>query len=203
MKEVLLFNAGDGTFGVDLSRVSKILSSSVAAEEAPMPPRLADLLDMSGGEDRESPGQAATLVLDGGDLTFRVDRISGVATAHDGEIVSLPSVFGGSARRFFPEVLLGSSGPALLLHPEAAAGGADFADGGLPAHGAESDAVSSDMSAADLEAWMLRRIGSDEMTRRIEAVMRRLSEATAQEGMARIRAVLARRDADAGGDGDS
>lgn len=199
MIQVLMFTAGDGRFGVDLPRVANIRKADADSGERPGAPRLADLFDLSpelsDGAGDAGADQVVTLTGDHGDVSLRVDRIDGVANAHEGEILPLSPVYGETARRFFPRVLLAEAGPVLMLDPEAVAG---IADGHPPAPDrlpeAETDAAPSpaEMSDADLEDRLLRLISSEPMTRRIETMIHTLSKPAAERGLSRMKQALKR-----------
>lgn len=195
MIQVLMFTAGDGHFGVDLPRVANIRKAAPDSGDRFQVPRLADLLGLSGGAGDADADQVVTLTGDRGDVSLRVDGIGGVANAHEGEILPLSPVYGETARRFFPRVLLAEAGPVLMLDPEAVAG---IADGHPPAPDrlpeAETDAAPSpaEMSDADLEDRLLRLISSEPMTRRIETMIHTLSKPAAERGLSRMKQALKR-----------
>ena len=195
MIQVLMFTAGDGRFGVDLPRVANIRKAAPDSGDRFQAPRLADLLGLSGGAGDADADQVVTLTGDRGDVSLRVDGIGGVANAHEGEILPLSPVYGETARRFFPRVLLAEAGPVLMLDPEAVAG---IADGHPPAPDrlpeAETEAAPSpaEMSDADLEDRLLRLISSEPMTRRIETMIHTLSKPAAERGLSRMKQALKR-----------
>ena len=203
MIQVLIFTAGDGRFGVDLPRVANIRKAEADSGDRVQAPRLADLLDLSlglslglsGGAGDAGADQVVTLTGDHGDLSLRVDRIDGVANAHEGEILPLSPVYGERARRFVPRVLLAEAGPVLMLDPEALAGIAGDHHPGpdrLPEAETESAPPPAEMSDAELEDRLLKLILSEPMTRRIETMLHRLSEKTAEQSRYRIKRAMKR-----------
>ncbi len=199
MIQVLIFTAGDGRFGVDLPRAANIRKAEADSGDRSQPPRLADLFDLypglSGGAEDAGADQVVTLTGDHGDFSLRVDRIDGVVNAHEGEILPLSPVYGETARRFFPRVLLAEAGPVLMLDPEAAAEIADdHPSGPDPLPEAESEAAPppAEISGAELEDRLLKLILSEPMTRRIETMIHRLSEKTAEQSLYRIKRAMKR-----------
>lgn len=202
MIQILLFEAGGGRFGLDLALVQTIRKMEEPSGHPPAVP-LAGLLGLSGGG-RNNPDQAATLVLSEGDLALRVDRIGGVATAHEGEFSPLPPVFGEKARRFCPRILTDDAGALLMLDPavvtEAAAEGAS-SPGEVSDRSPEAAPPPADVAAEALEARLFRRITSEEMADQIEALIRRLSQEAAVRGVRRIRRILKGKAPGSGGGG--
>jgi len=195
MIQVLIITAGDGRFGVDLPRVANIRKAAPDSGDRFGPPCLADLMDLAGGADDAGADQVVTLTGDRGEVSLRVDGIGGVANAHEGEILPLSPVYGETARRFFPRVLLAEAGPVLMLDPEAVAGIADDhppAPPRLPE--AEPDAAPppSELSEAELEDRLLKLILSEPMTRRIETMIHALSTTAAERGLSRLKQALKR-----------
>ncbi len=191
MIQVLLFYAGGGMFGIDLPLVANIRKTEPEEETRRSPVHLAGLLALPDGNGGEASDQVVTLTPDGLDLSLQVDRIGGVANAHEGELLPLPPVFGEAARRFFPRVLLGEAGPVLMLDP------AELAAAIYPAPGTDDDepARTGDAPAAsmaDLEDRLHRLITSEEMTQQVEAIIHRLSERAAAEARARLQRAVTR-----------
>lgn len=204
MIQILLFEAGGGRFGLDLSLVQTIRKMEEPSAGHPPAVPLAGLLGLSGGGGRNNPDQAATLVLSEGDLALRVDRIGGVATAHEGEFSPLPPVFGEKARRFCPRILTDDAGALLMLDPavvaEAAAEGAS-SPGEVSDRSPEAAPPPADVAAEALEARLFRRITSEEMAGQVEALIRRLSQEAAVRGVRRIRRILKGKAPGSGGGG--
>lgn len=187
MHRVSTVGAGCPTavFGVDLSRVVKIRMAAVASYDDGQG-EVDDYLDQNLAElaavfgEGEESADASTLGLttaDGGLLWLRVARVRGVATAYEGEMVPLPTVFGARARQFFPNVLIGKDGPALLLDLE-----------GNPSN-VETRCIAS-LSTWDLDEQIQRKIASEAMREIVEDRMRQLADKAAMEGMARIKRAL-------------
>ena len=150
-----------------------------------------------------------------GDLAVGVDRLDGVVNAGDDRVDPIPRSFGREAAALFSGVFKSESGPVLLLRPEGieTAGDRSPRDGatarievsadrsGEPPTGADPGrrqvlTVMGDAAAegsSDLDSVLTRLVSDEEMARRVEAILARVSAETASEKVEVLKGAIRRK----------
>ncbi len=175
MKEIMVFRAGDHSFGLDLIHIRGVYRSGdlqPVDSEAPDSPayrlegRRVDLFDLprdlvAGGGRSGAFRRVILMDIQGRSAALGVNQIERVMNVEPDHIVPLPPVFTGKSRKWFPGVVMGADRLIPLLDPDI------LIEGGA--------------AEADLERRLLFHIRADKVAEQMLDGIRK-GMATAMEG---------------------